>query len=104
MGGWGVLETCMTPDEAPVGSASEEADARPEVLTVPLSWSLEVRTLPRFERPLEVSARQAALLTSAPWVRSPGKVAMDVTVQGWRFPLPPDQPAGPARPPVAKAP
>jgi SNF2 family DNA or RNA helicase len=53
--------------------------------------SVEVRSHPRFDRPLEVSVRQAPLLTSPPWVRSLGKLAPDVTTQGWRFPLPPDQ-------------
>ncbi len=58
---------------------------------IDLSLSVEVHTLPRFERPLEVSVRQAALLNHPPWVRSLGKIGMDVTTQGWRFPTPPDQ-------------
>jgi SNF2 family DNA or RNA helicase len=58
---------------------------------IDLSLPLEVRTLPRFERPLEVGVRQATLLTSAPWVRSLGKIGLEVTTQGWRFPTPPDQ-------------
>jgi SNF2 family DNA or RNA helicase len=63
---------------------------------------MEVRTLPRFERGLEVSTRQATLLTSAPWIRSVGKLTCEVSTQGWRFPLPPDQ----VRPtqPAAEAP
>lgn len=77
-----------------------------EVVAVPLDWRVECRPHPRFDRPLEVSTRQAPLLTSPPWVRALGKVAMDVTTQGWRFPLPPDQatqaPPAPAR--VAAAP
>jgi len=56
-----------------------------------LSLSVEVYSYPRFDRPLEVRVRQASLLTSAPWVRSLGKIGMDVTTQGWRFPTPPDQ-------------
>jgi SNF2 family DNA or RNA helicase len=51
---------------------------------------------------LEVGVRQAALLGSPPWVRSLGKTVMDVSTQGWRFPLSPDQ-AGPPRP-AASAP
>jgi SNF2 family DNA or RNA helicase len=30
-------------------------------------------------------------LNNPPWVRSLGKLALDVTTQGWRFPTPPDQ-------------
>jgi SNF2 family DNA or RNA helicase len=58
---------------------------------IDLSLAVEVHTLPRFERPLEVSVRQAALLNHPPWVRSLGKISMEVTTQGWRFPTPPDQ-------------
>src|SRR5262245_9280114 len=63
-----------------------------EVISVPIDWRVEARSHPRFERPLESSVRQASLLNSAPWVRSVGKLPMDVSSQGWRFPLPPDQP------------
>ena len=58
---------------------------------VGLTFPLEVRVLPRFEKPLQASVRSAPLLTSAPWARSLGKLAMDVSTQGWRFPTPPDQ-------------
>jgi len=66
---------------------------------IDLSLSVEVHTHPRFERPLEVSVRQAALLNHPPWVRSLGKITLDVTTQGWRFPTPPDQ--NTSRPPLA---
>ncbi len=69
-----------------------EAAGEIAVEAVPLVWPIEVRTHPRFERPLEVSARTASLLNSPPWIRSLGKLALDVTSKGWRFPLPPDQP------------
>jgi SNF2 family DNA or RNA helicase len=58
---------------------------------IALSLAVEVHTHPRFERPLEVNVRQATLLNNPPWVRSLGKIALDVTTQGWRFPTPPDQ-------------
>ena len=51
---------------------------------------VEVHPHPRFSRPLEVTIRQGALLSTAPWVRSLGKLKMEVSVQGWKFPLPPD--------------
>src|SRR5690242_18671788 len=60
----------------------------PEVMDVPLLPAPEVRPLPRFERPLQVSVREARLLTQAPWVRPVGRLAMDVSTQGWRFPQP----------------
>ncbi|MFO0881161.1 MAG: SNF2-related protein [Gemmataceae bacterium] len=68
-----------------------------EVIDIPTTWTVETRTHPRFERPLEVSVRQAPLLSSTPWVRSLGKVGMDVRTQGWKFPQPAD---GPSKPPA----
>jgi SNF2 family DNA or RNA helicase len=57
-----------------------------------------VRSHPRFEKHLEVSVRQANLLGTPPWVRSLGKLTMEVRTQGWRFPTPADQPLTPLRP------
>lgn len=54
----------------------------------------DVRSLPAFERPLQASVREVGLLQRAPWVRSLGKIAPDVTTQGWRFPVPGDPPPG----------
>jgi SNF2 family DNA or RNA helicase len=62
-----------------------------EVTVIPLVQAVEVRSLPRFDRPLEVNVRQAALLNCPPWIRALVKTTMDVTSQGWRFPVPPDQ-------------
>jgi SNF2 family DNA or RNA helicase len=70
---------------------SDESLSTPRIEPIDLSFSVEVRNLPRFDRPLEVSVRQATLLSHAPWVRSLGKLGMEVTTQGWRFPTPPDQ-------------
>jgi SNF2 family DNA or RNA helicase len=66
------------------------ADYIPQVEATALGFPLEVRTHPRFERPLEVSVRQASLLNNPPWVRPLGKLALEVSTQGWRFPAPPD--------------
>jgi SNF2 family DNA or RNA helicase len=71
----------------------DESSSPPEIELIDLSLSVEVRSLPRFDRPLEVGVRQATLLSHSPWVRSLGKIGMEVTTQGWRFPTPPDQPA-----------
>ena len=76
-------------DAAPIPPLPEAFPA-PAIECVSVDWSVEARTLPRFDRPLEVSVRQASLLTSAPWVRGLGKLPMEVNTQGWRFPLPPD--------------
>ena len=85
-----------TPDPAPVA---------PGVVEVPLLPAVEARPHARFERPLQASARDARLLTQPPWVRPLGRVTMEVTTQGWRFPTPaePVLPVTP-RPPRAAEP
>src|SRR5262245_31527138 len=60
----------------------------PAVLPVNLSLPIEIRSDPRFDKPLETNVREAKLL-DAPWVRTLGKLAMDVTTEGWKFPAPP---------------
>ncbi len=79
-------------------SAKEETWPAVEVEAISLVSPVEIRSLPRFEKPLEVSVRQASLLSGAPWVRSLGKITMDVPTQGWRFPTPLDQPQKPTTP------
>ena len=66
---------------------------------------------PRFERPLHVNVREARLLKDAPWIRSLGKIALEISTTGWRFPAPlaefkPGTPPPPAPPrePEPKAP
>ena len=81
-------------DEAP---AAPDADPLIEVVELPLLPAPEVQTLPRFERPLQVSVREARLLEQPPWVRTLGKLAMEVSTQGWRFPAP-LEPAAPREP------
>jgi SNF2 family DNA or RNA helicase len=49
---------------------------------------VDARSLPAFERGLHTSAREIALLDKAPWVRSLGKLNIEVRTQGWRFPSP----------------
>jgi SNF2 family DNA or RNA helicase len=51
---------------------------------------INVRTLPAFDRPLSPSVRDIPLLKTAPWVRTLGKLAIDVSTHGWRFPTPED--------------
>jgi SNF2 family DNA or RNA helicase len=42
--------------------------------------------------------RDVRLLTHFPWVRSLGKLPMEVTTDGWRFPTPPPEPLAPPKP------
>ncbi len=72
----------------PIVSAPPDAPALVDVTEVPLLPPVEARALPRFERPLSVAVREARLLTQAPWVRPVGRLTMDVSTQGWRFPSP----------------
>src|SRR5205807_949478 len=37
---------------------------------------------------LQTSIRETRLLTDSPWVRSLGKLTMEITAEGWRFPAP----------------
>src|SRR5262249_45657283 len=53
---------------------------------------------PRFERPLTVAVREAKLLTAAPWVRSLGKLALEVSTEGWKLPAPPLETLPPRKP------
>src|SRR5579871_1720492 len=71
--------------------SSEEAPPLVQIDQINLSLAMDVQSLPRFDRPLEVSVRQATLLNHPPWVRTLGKTGMEITTQGWRFPTPPDQ-------------
>ena len=75
------------------------ADDPMEVSSLALDMEVGSTAHPRFGRPLDVTVRAATLLAGAPWVRGVGPLAMTVTSQGWRFPLPPDQPVKAAPPP-----
>jgi SNF2 family DNA or RNA helicase len=60
----------------------------PAVTALKLALPLDTQTLAAFERPLAVSVREISLLSKAPWVRTLGKLTLEVTTQGWRFPTP----------------
>jgi SNF2 family DNA or RNA helicase len=81
-------DASLNPQSAIRNPQSEEP--LPEVEVVKLELPVEVRSLPRFDRPRTVTVREARLLADAPWVRSLGKLAMEVTSEGWRFPAPPE--------------
>lgn len=87
-----------TPGETDLPIIAPPDDRSPVELPQPLqideidlSLSADVFAHPRFARPLEVSVRQAALLNHPPWVRSLGRLGMELTTHGWRFPTPQDQ-------------
>jgi SNF2 family DNA or RNA helicase len=60
----------------------------PTTLGIDLSWPLAIETLPGLDRPMTVNIRATPLLAKAPWVRTLGKLPLEVATQGWRFPLP----------------
>jgi SNF2 family DNA or RNA helicase len=84
------LPAPTSPQEQVVVAAPVEAPPIVAIETVDLNLSIEVRTHPRFEHPLQVNVRQAPLLTKAPWTRSLGKLNLEVGTHGWRFPSPTD--------------
>ncbi len=97
------------PEAAPLPIAPPESTEPlqpPEIEPVVLTWPVEATPHPRFERPLAVNVRQAPLLTSTPWTRTLGKVGLEVSTQGWRFPTPGEAltPPKPFEPPAAPKP
>jgi SNF2 family DNA or RNA helicase len=61
----------------------------PAALPVNLSLPIKVRTDLSLEGPLHTAVREAKLLDTPPWVRGLGKLGMEVTSEGWKFPVPP---------------
>lgn len=55
----------------------------------------EDRTPARFEKPLQVTIREGRLLREPPFARSLGKLTLDMSTEGWRFPSPTDEALGP---------
>src|SRR5271154_5713218 len=82
------------------------------VKAVDMALPVDALSLPAFDRPLSAAVREARLLTEAPSVRALGKLDMQVSTDGWRFPAPletvpvaaPRRPAAQrsTRPPAAK--
>jgi SNF2 family DNA or RNA helicase len=95
-----------------ISAEAEQAGESVDLLTIDLNLAVDVRSLPRFDRPFQVSVREAALLTKAPWTRTLGKLVPELSTFGWRFPTPAEplalgKPAlrlrivGPTTPPTA---
>src|SRR5262249_51368606 len=53
--------------------------------------------------PLQAGVREARLLTQQPGGRSLGKLAMDVSTEGWRFPAPLEEMLAPHKPRLVPA-
>ncbi len=89
--------------------AAVEPDFRPEVIALDTSLPLEIRSLAKFDKGFKLSVREARLLQDPPWIRSLGKLNLEVTTDGWRFPAIQDQapltekPATPKPPAVLAA-
>ncbi len=66
--------------------------------------AIAIKSIRAFERPMQASAREVALLHKTPWIRTLGKLSIDVSTQGWRFPSPDNPlPEAPPQAPVANA-
>jgi SNF2 family DNA or RNA helicase len=70
----------------------------PTIETFQLVSDIAIRTLPAFERPLQSTVRDIPLLNATPWIRTLGKLTVEVSTQGWRFPSPTDLANPPAVP------
>jgi SNF2 family DNA or RNA helicase len=79
-------------------AADAPTDPLPGIQLIDLTLPFEVVPHPRFERPLQVGGRESRLLNDRPWVRSLGKLTLEVTTEGWRFPIPPGEVQGQAKP------
>ena len=62
---------------------------QPDADEVSLQHAIDSNSLPGAARPLVVSTREARLLHESPWSRSLGKLTLEVTTEGWKFPAPP---------------
>jgi SNF2 family DNA or RNA helicase len=77
--------------------AEETLPDRVDVESCTVDIPVEARSMPRFDRPLAATCREARLLNDNPWVRSLGKLTLDITTEGWRFPTPTDPPPAPPK-------
>jgi SNF2 family DNA or RNA helicase len=71
--------------------AQDQPFAAPDVHGQDLTMTVDVRSVDLSERALQVGVRTARLLTERPWVRSLGRLTLDLSTEGWRFPKPPDE-------------
>lgn len=77
----------------------DESDDSSDVAVeeVGLLAPVELVTSPRLDPGFTLGIREARLLTQPPWTRPLGKLTMEVSTEGWRFPVPHEEPR-PAEP------
>lgn len=75
----------------------EDREAAPDIHVIPLDLPVAVETLRRFT-PLTVNVREARLTLERPWIRTLGKLDMEVRTEGWKFPAPLDHQSTPVPP------
>ncbi len=73
----------MTPED-------NDEESAIETQSLALDLVVEPCVFPAFEKPLAPQARDVRLLASPPWVRALGKLTLEVSTQGWKFPTPPE--------------
>jgi SNF2 family DNA or RNA helicase len=85
--------------ERSLAALGEKPLPTPDPLHVELNLAGDDVPQLRFDALREAGAREARLLTELPWVRGLGKLTMEVSSEGWRFPTPPleTEPGQPAR-------
>jgi SNF2 family DNA or RNA helicase len=76
----------------------------PEVQLVDLVLPVDLAVGPHWDRPVEVVVRNARLLAQPPWTRPLGKLDLEVTTEGWKFPVPPLRDQLPASNPARRPP
>jgi SNF2 family DNA or RNA helicase len=75
-----VLEPCQEGEGLPLS---------PGLSAIDLELPVEARSLARFDRALEVGVREARLLNLQAGVKMLGKMPLEASTFGWRFPVPP---------------
>jgi SNF2 family DNA or RNA helicase len=75
----------------------------PDVLFVDVELTTQTTTSESLRKPISLQVREARLLADEPWVRSLGKLSMEVSTEGWRFPSPPELRSGTHRLPMPGA-
>jgi SNF2 family DNA or RNA helicase len=79
----------------PDSRESPEFDQRVVETPVDLSLPFEVTGLQLLETLRTIGVQEARLLGNAPWVRGLGPMRFAVKTEGWKFPVPPGEIAGP---------
>ncbi|MSQ95757.1 MAG: DEAD/DEAH box helicase [Gemmataceae bacterium] len=79
---------CM--DHSAIDTIKLFSDADAPCDEIDLTPAVGLRSLPAFDRPLHANVRDIPLLKTMPWIRTLGKLSIEVSTHGWRFPSPDD--------------